>query len=53
MACELGHYEFATINPEDRDHVEHEAEQCVKEWEETTELRTRPTFIRLRHYGVF
>src|SRR5437868_646239 len=41
VACELGYRELATINPEDRQHVEREAEQQVIEWEETTELRTR------------
>lgn len=41
VVCELGYHEFATLNPEDRNHVEREAEQHVKEWEETTELRTR------------
>jgi hypothetical protein len=41
VACELGYREIATINPEDRQHVEREAEQQVIEWEETTELRTR------------
>ena len=41
VACELGHFDFATTNGEDRDRVAHEAEQYVKEWEETTEFRTR------------
>lgn len=41
VARELGYGEFATINPEDRNQVEREAEQYVKEWEETIELRTR------------
>ena len=40
LACELGYGEFATINAEDRHHVELEAEQYVKEWEETTETRS-------------
>jgi hypothetical protein len=40
VACELGYREFATIDPEDRHHIEREAEQQVIEWEETTELRT-------------
>src|SRR3989337_2039394 len=42
VARELGHFDFATTNGEDRERVAHEAEQYVKEWEETTELRTRP-----------
>ena len=41
LARELGYGEFATIAAEDRKHVELEAEQHVKEWEETTEFRTR------------
>ena len=41
LARELGYGEFATITAEDRNHVELEAEQHVKEWEETTEFRTR------------
>ena len=41
LARELGYGEFATIGAEDRNHVELEAEQRVKEWEETTEFRTR------------
>jgi hypothetical protein len=41
LARELGYGEFATISAEARNHVELEAEQRVKEWEETTEFRTR------------
>jgi hypothetical protein len=41
LARELGYGEFATITAEDRNHVELEAEQHVKEWEETTEFRIR------------
>ena len=41
VACELGYRRLAAINPEDRRHIEREAEQQVTEWEETTELRTR------------
>ena len=41
LARELGYGEFATISAEDRKQVELEVEQHVKEWEETTEFRTR------------
>ena len=41
LARELGFGEFATIGADDRNHVELEAGQHVKEWEETTEFRTR------------
>ncbi len=41
LARELGCGEFATIRAEERSHVEVEAEQRVKEWEEATEFRTR------------
>ena len=41
LARERGYGEFAAIGVEDRNHVELEAEQHVKEWEETTEFRTR------------
>ena len=41
LARELGFGEFATMGADDRNHVELEAEQHVKEWEETTEFRTR------------
>ena len=41
VACELGYRGFAAINPEDRRHIEREAEQQVTEWGETTEFRTR------------
>ena len=41
LALELGYGEFATITAEDRNHIEREAEQHLKEWEETTEFRTR------------
>ena len=41
LARQLGYGEFAAIDAADRNHVEREAEQHVKEWEETTELRTR------------
>ena len=37
LARELGFGEFATIGADDRNDVELEAEQHVKEWEETTE----------------
>jgi hypothetical protein len=41
LARELSLGEFATASAEDRNRVELEAEQRVKEWEETTEFRTR------------
>jgi hypothetical protein len=41
LARELGCGEFATVRAEERNYVELEAEQRVKEWEETTEFRTR------------
>ena len=41
LARELGYGEFATISAEDRKQVELEVQQHVKEWEETTEFRTR------------
>ena len=37
VARELGYGELATIDAADRNHVEREAEQHVKEWEETTD----------------
>jgi hypothetical protein len=40
VARELGYQDFAVISPEDRKHVEREAEQHVRDWEEATELRT-------------
>ena len=41
LAHELGYGDFAKLNTEDRAHVEHEAEQYVRDWDETTEFRTR------------
>jgi hypothetical protein len=41
LSRELGYGELATISAEDRNHIELEAEQHVKDWEETTEFRTR------------
>ena len=42
VARELGYGEPATLRREDRRHVEREAEQYVKDWEETVEFRTNP-----------
>lgn len=42
VAGELGYNDFAGIDPEDRKYVEHQAEQQVSDWEETTEFRLRP-----------
>lgn len=42
LARELGYGDLASVDPEDRKYLEHEAEQQVSEWEETTEFRTRP-----------
>lgn len=39
---EFGYGEFTTLSAEDRNQVEFEAEQYVKEWEETVEFRTIP-----------
>ena len=41
LARELGFGEFAAIGSDDRNQVELEAQEHVKEWEETTEFRTR------------
>ena len=41
LAHELGYGDFTKLNIDDRAHVEHEAEQRVRDWEETTEFRTR------------
>jgi hypothetical protein len=43
VARELGYGELSTLSGEDRNQVEDEAEQYVKEWEETVEMRTSPT----------
>lgn len=42
LAHELGYGDFAGIDAQHRKHVVQEAEQQVREWEETTEFRTRP-----------
>jgi hypothetical protein len=41
LARELGYGEFATLGAENRKWVELEAEHYLKEWDETTEFRTR------------
>ena len=41
LARELGFGEFAAIGSDDRNQVELEAQEHVKEWEETTEFLTR------------
>jgi hypothetical protein len=43
VARELGYGELSTLRGGDRKHVEHEAEQYVREWEETVEFRTSST----------
>jgi len=43
VARELGYGELPTMSDEDRNQVEDEAEQYVKQWEETVEMRTSPT----------
>jgi len=43
VARELGYGELSTLSGKDRNQVENEAEQYVKEWEETVEMRTSPT----------
>ena len=43
VARELGYGELSTMNGEDRNRVEDEAEQYVEQWEETVEMRTNPT----------
>jgi hypothetical protein len=40
VARELGYGELPTMSDEDRNQVEDEAEQYVKQWEETVEMRT-------------
>ena len=41
LARELGLGDFAKLGAEDRHRVDLEAEQHLKEWDETTEFRTR------------
>ena len=41
LAHELDYGDFAKLNSEDRAHIEQEAEQHVRDWDETTEFRTR------------
>ena len=41
LAHELGYGDFAKLKSEDRAHVEQKVEQCLKDWDETTEFRTR------------
>ena len=41
LALELGLGEFAKLGVEDRHQIDLEAEQHLKEWDETTEFRTR------------
>ena len=41
LARELGLGEFATLGVEDRHRVDLEADQHLREWDETTEFRTR------------
>jgi hypothetical protein len=41
LAHELGYGDFATLGAEDRNRIELEAEHYLKEWDETTEFRTR------------
>jgi hypothetical protein len=43
VARELGYGELSTMNGEGRNQIEDEAEQYVKQWEETVEMRTSPT----------
>jgi len=43
VARELGYDELSTMNGEGRNQIEDEAEQYVKQWEETVEMRTSPT----------
>jgi hypothetical protein len=43
VARELGYVELSTMNGEGRNQIEDEAEQYVKQWEETVEMRTSPT----------
>jgi hypothetical protein len=43
VASELGYGELPMLSDEDRSRVEDEAEQFVKEWQETVEMRTSPT----------
>jgi hypothetical protein len=43
VARELGYAERATMNEEDRNQVENEAEQYVELWGETVEMKTSPT----------
>ena len=43
VARELGLAGWPLVDSGDRRRVENEANQCVKEWEETVEMRTDPT----------
>jgi len=43
MARELGYADLATLKGKDRVQLEYEAKQQIREWEQTIELRTRPT----------
>jgi hypothetical protein len=43
IARELGYGELGTMSAAMRGHVEREAEYHVKQWEETVEMRTKPT----------
>jgi hypothetical protein len=43
VARELGYGELSTLSGEGRNQIENEAEQYVKQWEETVEMRTSPT----------
>jgi hypothetical protein len=43
VARELGYGELSTLSGEGRNQIEDEAEQYVKQWEETVEMRTSPT----------
>ena len=42
VARELGLPEWPMVNSADRRHVENEARQHVRDWEETVEMRTDP-----------
>ena len=53
VARELGYGELSTLSGEGRNQIEDEAEQYVKQWEETVEMRTpAPPFARSRLYDV-
>ena len=41
LADELGYGDFAKLSTEDRAHLEREADEYAKDWDETTEFRTR------------